>query len=552
MIKILFLAANPLDMAPLQVDEENRAIDAELQSSALRNSFTLHSHWAVRADDLQKLLLRHRPHIVHFSGHGSAASELVVQDDTGQAAPIPATALSELFRLLKDNVRCVVLNACYSESQARAIAEHIDVVIGMADEIGDKNAIHFAAAFYRALAENKDVQTAFDLGCNAIQLSEDRAGDHAVPQLLARPGVEPAQVSVGAGLLHSADHYVWAFLTVVAIFVVFYFAAQMVLRWLPVDPSFFTSSAQLIAAAFVVVSVLGGLGSEWGRTAVRTLWERITNRYPRLQHTRSLFLASALLAVVFATGFYVVTPRLAAQSAAAGLAALEDGQRNAALDAFRQAARMEPDNACHHFNLGLAYELGLGPNNEQLAIQAYERALGLDEHFLPTYNNLGRLYLKNPTTLEAAQGLLQAGVNQLESMAGGSGACAVAVDQQMLHRGVFLKNLGHAYLLGGSLAAAGRRLDEAAQALAAYDQIAPGATAIYWAELHRLRALVLAAGGLCAASQSAWLDSEGFARSIPGSEPCQDHGGLGNPQCADAERWIAEAEEALAQRCDSL
>ena len=221
MIKILFLAADPLDLVHLQLDEEIRAIDAELQSSSLRNSFTLHSHWAVRADDLQKLLLRYRPHIVHFSGHGSAASELVVQDESGHAVPIPSAALSDLFRLLKDNVRCVVLNACYSEPQARAIAEHIDVVIGMADAIGDENSVQFAAAFYRGLAEDKDVQTAFELGRNAIQLHEQdgghtgggQDGGHAVPQLLARPGVVPAQVRVGAGLLHSADHYVWAFLT---------------------------------------------------------------------------------------------------------------------------------------------------------------------------------------------------------------------------------------------------------------------------------------------------------------------------------------------------
>ena len=307
----------------------------------------------------------------------------------------------------------------------------------------------------------------------------------------------------------------------------------------------------MIATAFVIVALLGGLGNEWGRTAVRTLWEKITNRYPRLQNARLLFFASALLAVVFATGFTVATPRLAAQSAAAGLDALDAGRWNDALGALRQAAKIEPDNACHQFNLGLAYELGAGPNNEQLAIAAYERALNLDEHFLPTYNNLGRLYLKHPETLEDAQILLQTGANQLDSMDGRPGACAVAADQQPLQKGVFFKNLGHAYLLSGSPTAAKKYLDEAAQALGAYDQKAPGATVIYWAELHRLRAQVLAAEGKCEASKAAWLDSEGFARSIPGSQPCRDHGGLGNPQCVDAERWIAEAEEALAKQCDS-
>ena len=53
--------------------------------------------------------------------------------------------------MLRDNIRCVVLNACYSEAQAQAIAEAIDCVVGMTSAVGDDAAIEFATAFYRAL-----------------------------------------------------------------------------------------------------------------------------------------------------------------------------------------------------------------------------------------------------------------------------------------------------------------------------------------------------------------------------------------------------------------
>ncbi len=35
----------------------------------------------------------------------------------------------DLFELFADKIECVVLNACYSEPQAKAIAQQIDYVI---------------------------------------------------------------------------------------------------------------------------------------------------------------------------------------------------------------------------------------------------------------------------------------------------------------------------------------------------------------------------------------------------------------------------------------
>ncbi|MBE9507063.1 MAG: CHAT domain-containing protein, partial [Chloroflexi bacterium] len=126
MIKILFLAANPTNTARLRLDEESRAIDQALRQAEYRDKFEIAQHWAVRVADLQGYLLRHKPDIVHFSGHGGQSSEIILEDSSGESHPVSTRALSTLFSVLKDNIRCVVLNACYSEQQARAIAEYID------------------------------------------------------------------------------------------------------------------------------------------------------------------------------------------------------------------------------------------------------------------------------------------------------------------------------------------------------------------------------------------------------------------------------------------
>lgn len=192
-IKILFLAANPTDGTRLRLDEEVREIDGALRKSEHRDHFDLEQQWAVRVQDLQAHLLRFQPTIVHFSGHGSSAGELIFEDTNGQSQSVPPTALSNLFRTLKDNIRCVVLNACYSEPQAKAIAEHIDCVVGMSKAIGDRAAINFSTAFYQALGYGRNVKTAFDLATNQIDLASLNEQD--TPKLIALKN-DPANVFV--------------------------------------------------------------------------------------------------------------------------------------------------------------------------------------------------------------------------------------------------------------------------------------------------------------------------------------------------------------------
>ncbi len=77
MIQVLFLTANPAGTTPLALDEEIRAIDAKIRGAEYRDRLELASHWAVRLDDLSGLLMRRRPDIVHFSGHGDPSGAAV-------------------------------------------------------------------------------------------------------------------------------------------------------------------------------------------------------------------------------------------------------------------------------------------------------------------------------------------------------------------------------------------------------------------------------------------------------------------------------------------
>lgn len=203
---ILFLAANPISTRPLRLDEEVREIESGLQRSRHRDRFALKQQWAVRPRDLQRALLDYRPQIVHFSGHGigqaarhlatedtreisldhpepTATPGLILEDQIGQPKLVSTESLGALFELFADSVECVLLNACYSEQQARAIALHIPYVIGMNQAIGDRAAIEFAVGFYDALGAGEPVERAYKLGCVAIQLSN--VPEHLTPTLIS-------------------------------------------------------------------------------------------------------------------------------------------------------------------------------------------------------------------------------------------------------------------------------------------------------------------------------------------------------------------------------
>jgi small subunit ribosomal protein S1 len=169
--KILILAAHPLGTDQLRLDEEARDIKEGLRQASERDRFVLHSEWAVRPRDVRRALLNFKPHIVQFSGHGAEDGGLAFENELGNIQLVSPEALAGLFKLFSEFVECVLLNACYSEIQAQAIAQHINFVIGMNREIGDRAAIEFAVGFYDALGSGCSVKTAYEFGCNAISLA---------------------------------------------------------------------------------------------------------------------------------------------------------------------------------------------------------------------------------------------------------------------------------------------------------------------------------------------------------------------------------------------
>ena len=124
---VFIIAASPLDQDRLRLGAEVKEIRNALQRSPNREQWRIESNEAVTVDDLRRALLQMRPTIVHFSGHGDGSGGLCFEDWEGYTHPADAAPLAALFHHFKNDLKCVVLNACYSDVQANVIREEIDI-----------------------------------------------------------------------------------------------------------------------------------------------------------------------------------------------------------------------------------------------------------------------------------------------------------------------------------------------------------------------------------------------------------------------------------------
>jgi len=217
---ILFLAANPLGTSETALGDEARAIQAELELAGHRDRFEFVTRWAVQPLDLLRELRKLKPTVVHFTGlrnrstiDTSPAGDAPYHDalggrDVETSEPqqqglffrgpdnrpvfVPIAALEETFDAAGKSVQVIVLNACYSDPQAEALAAHVDCVVGMAGSVLDDAARSFAIGFYGGLGERESIAAAYKQGRAAISLAGLHEGNR--PRLKIRHGVDANRI----------------------------------------------------------------------------------------------------------------------------------------------------------------------------------------------------------------------------------------------------------------------------------------------------------------------------------------------------------------------
>jgi hypothetical protein len=186
----LLFASSPKG-APVDVTEEMREVQQELHHSTLGDRIDLVLSPATRITDLFELLNRHKPRLIHFSGHGTEDG-IVLLTPQGRANPITAGALLEVVAATVDPLPLVFFNICQSAGFAEEAAQHVDAAIGMDGDIHGLAARVFARRLYNALASGRSLTAAFHQGIAALR--GQHFPDHSIPLLFHRRGVNAGQV----------------------------------------------------------------------------------------------------------------------------------------------------------------------------------------------------------------------------------------------------------------------------------------------------------------------------------------------------------------------
>jgi len=195
-ITVVFFAADPgsNSTSKLALDEEARLIGERIRASEHRDALIFHTRWAVRPRDVLQAINELQPTIVHFSGHGTDADTLVLQDDQGMEKHVTKEAIVSAMALGVESVKLVFFNTCFSFNQAKGCLQHVPATIGMNRDVGDLPARIFSAQFYSAIGFGLSITKAFQQAKALVEM--DTPGEESIPELYIQDGLSEESLTL--------------------------------------------------------------------------------------------------------------------------------------------------------------------------------------------------------------------------------------------------------------------------------------------------------------------------------------------------------------------
>lgn len=191
-LRVLVVGANPVDLDQLDLDAEMQHVESELGVPTVARRVRIDIDISATAEDLLDNISALTPGLLHFAGHGNARGEpqLLALDDVSHS--LSAALIDEMSRRAPQ-LRCIVLNTCWSARVATELVRRLPlVVVGMASNIEDTHAIMFTQHFYRSIARGRSLREAFNVARTALRIVETKAG--TMPQIRVHASVDADEV----------------------------------------------------------------------------------------------------------------------------------------------------------------------------------------------------------------------------------------------------------------------------------------------------------------------------------------------------------------------
>lgn len=100
---------------------------------------------------------------------------------------VAVQSLANLISARRHQIQCVVLNACFTNTEAEVLLQHVPYLIATTAAINDDAAIAFATGFYQGLAGGDDLGEAFNVGWALVKTQLPDMQEHRKLELRERP-----------------------------------------------------------------------------------------------------------------------------------------------------------------------------------------------------------------------------------------------------------------------------------------------------------------------------------------------------------------------------
>lgn len=178
---LLAVFSNPSDCHRLRCDIEMRTISSALQTTPVIDGIEIKSEWAVQANDLDKILFKHRPEILHIAC-STSGEDLLFDNEMGNSQLVNQESMLAFLQPISSDLDCVLLSACNTDWLAHSLSEAIYCAVGMPGIISDEAAIAFTSGFYTAIGQQSDYTAAYHSGIAKMRL-QDSASETPVMYL---------------------------------------------------------------------------------------------------------------------------------------------------------------------------------------------------------------------------------------------------------------------------------------------------------------------------------------------------------------------------------
>jgi Trypsin-like peptidase domain/Tetratricopeptide repeat len=181
--KILVLSSNPVNTELSRTRSGISKIRDALKRSKNGEIFDLQDRLETNAASISQELSEIEPYIVNISGCENGIESLIIGYDLEKTTEEIEALIGNLFLHYSENIKCIILNGCYLEKQAKKIIQHVEFVIGIRQECNVENSIFFTEEFYYQLGSGRGIESAYGIACNRLESSK-KVEDIQIPILL--------------------------------------------------------------------------------------------------------------------------------------------------------------------------------------------------------------------------------------------------------------------------------------------------------------------------------------------------------------------------------